>query len=105
MTAAEWIAAARPEAPEGLIARVQAVLGANPAWEKVPVAEALVESADALLRTVLAEGDGAPRDRALDLLAADACVTWAFEAAADDPGSLGAHATATMERLAKVVVA
>jgi hypothetical protein len=29
-------------------------------------------------------------------LAADACVTWAFEAVADQPGSLVAHATATM---------
>ena len=55
---------------------------------------ALVEAADVLLRSVLDEGEGAPRERALDLLAADACVTWAFEAAWDDPGSLGAHAAA-----------
>lgn len=105
MTAAAWIAAARPEAPERLVARVRDVLAAHPQWEKAPVAEALVEAADVLLRTVLTESDGAPRDRALDLLAADACVTWAFEAAGDEPGSLGAHAAATMERLAKAVVA
>ena len=105
MTTAEWIAAARPEAPERLLARVCEVLDAHPQWEKAPVAEALVEAADALLRTVLNESEGAPRDRALDLLAADACVTWAFEAAADAPASLGAHAAAAMERLAKAVVA
>lgn len=105
MTAAEWILAARPEAPERLVARVREVLDAHPQWGQVPVAEALIEAADALLRTVLVEGEGAPRDKALDLLAADACVTWAFEAAAGDPASLGAHAAATMERLAQVVVA
>lgn len=104
MTAAEWIAAARPEAPERLVARVREVLDAHPEWAKAPVAETLVEAAEALLGTVLQDGDGPARDRALDLLAADACVTWAFEAAADDPASLGAHAKATMERLAKVVV-
>lgn len=104
MSAAEWIAAARPEAPERLVARVREVLDAHPEWAKAPVAETLVEAADALLETVLQESEGPARDRALDLLAADACVTWAFEAAADDPASLGAHAKATMERLAKAVV-
>jgi hypothetical protein len=38
----------------------------------------------------------------LDLLAADACVTWAFEAASDAPTSLGARAEAAMQRIAEV---
>jgi hypothetical protein len=104
VSAAEWIAAAKPEAPERLVERVLEVLNAHPEWAKAPVAESLVEAADALLETVLQDAGGPARDRALDLLAADACVTWAFEAAADDPASLGAHAKATMERLAKAVV-
>lgn len=103
MNAAAWIEAASPDAPERLVARVQDVLRAHPAWASLPVPEALVEAADALLDLVLADGEGAPRDRALDLLAADACVTWAFEAAADDPAALGARARATMERLAQAV--
>lgn len=110
MTAAEWIAAAKPEAPERLVARVLAVLEVLDAQlaatkaTKASVAESLVDAADALLREVLADAAGPARDKALDLLAADACVTWAFEAAADDPSSLGDRAKATMERLAKVVV-
>ncbi len=104
MKAAEWIAAAKPEAPERLVARVQEVLGERSRVPKASVADALVDAAEVLLREVLAEADGPARDKALDLLAADACVTWAFEAAADDPASLGAHAKATMERLAAVVV-
>jgi hypothetical protein len=105
VSTAVWIAAAKPEAPERLVARVREVLDAHPEWGKAPVAEALVEAAEVLLREVLREGEGPARDRALDLLAADACVTWAFEAAADDPASLGAHAKATMERLAHAVLA
>lgn len=106
MTAAEWIAAVPAEVPERLVARVREVLAAHPSWRALAASESLVSVADELLRTVLidGEGDGAPRDRALDLLAADACVTWAFEAAADQPGSLGAHASATMEQLAAVVI-
>ena len=106
MTAAEWMAGVPAEVPERLVARVREVLDAHSSWGGLPAAESLVFVADELLRTVLAdgEGDGAPRDRALDLLAADACVTWAFEAAADQPGALGAHASATMERLAAAVI-
>lgn len=104
MRAAEWIATARPEAPERLVARVREVLDARSRTPKASVADALVDAAEALLRDVLEDADGPARDKALDLLAADACVTWAFEAAAEEPGSLGEKAKATMERFAKVVV-
>jgi len=43
------------------------------------------------LRRVL-EGGAVARANALDLLAADACVTWAFEAAADEPVSIAGRA-------------
>lgn len=104
MSTAAWIAAARPEAPHRLVTRVNEVLDARPLRGTASVAEDLIEAADLLLREVLREADGPARDRALDLLAADACVTWAFEAAAEDPAGLGARAKATMERLARVVV-
>ncbi len=103
MTAAEWIARSRPEAPARLVQRVREVLDAHPAWARRSVPEALLEAADVLLKVVLRDGDDAKRDRALDLLAADACVTWAFEAAADDPDSLSARARATMQRLDQVI--
>lgn len=102
-TAVEWVGQAHPEAPPALVARVRAVLEAHPTWGALGVVDALLEAADALLKEVLKDGE-AGRDRALDLLAADACVTWAFEVAADDPASLGEKARATMQRLGKVVV-
>jgi len=105
--AAEWIARARPEAPERLIARVREVLEANPKVKELGVAEALLDAADALLVLVLRDG-GEParehaRERALDLLAADACVTWAFEVAADNPDTLVERARTMMHRLVQVV--
>ena len=103
MKAGDWIAQAQPEAPERLVARVREVLATNPKARQMGVAEALLDAADALLRLVLREGDDPARERALDLLAADACVTWAFEAAADDPDTLGARARETMQRLQQVV--
>jgi hypothetical protein len=50
-------------------------------------ADALLDVADAVMRDVLVAGC-LTRERALDLLAVDALVTYAFEAAADDPARL-----------------
>ena len=98
MTAAELIAAVPAKVPERIVARVREILDSHPHWQVLPAAKSLVNVADELLRGVLAEPErnGSPRDQALDLLAADACVTWAFEVAAEQPGSLGAHASATL---------
>jgi len=46
-------------------------------------------------------GDGClTRDSAIDLLAIDAIVTYAFEAAADDPERLEARTRGALERIA-----
>lgn len=103
MKAAEWIAQAQPEAPERLVARVREVLELNPKAKQLGVAEALLDAADALLELVLREGEEPARARAPDLLAADACVTWAFEVAADDPNTLVERARTMMHRLEQVV--
>ena len=102
MTHSSWIASRQPEAPERIVGRATAVLRSNPAWASLPVAEALLQAGETLLASVLAERSGVARDRALDLLAADACVTWAFEAAADDPSTLGERARDAMRRIAEV---
>jgi hypothetical protein len=101
--AAEWIGQAQPEAPERLVVRVREVLELNPRAKQLGVAEALLDAADALLVLVLRDGDEPARERALDLLAADACVTWAFEVAADNPDTLVERARKMMQRLEQVV--
>jgi hypothetical protein len=99
---ARWIASRIPAPPERIAGRVREMLAAHPPWEALPLAEALVSAAETLLDDVLAAREGGARDAALDLLAADACVTWAFEAAADAPGTLGSRAEDAMRRLAAV---
>ena len=88
-------------APPALIARVQDVLSADPSLAELPVAEALLRAGETLLAAVLKDGE-AGRAVALDLLAADTCVTWAFEAAADTTGDLPARAEAAMQRIAEM---
>lgn len=102
MTRAEWIAARDEETPERLRARVAQIFAAHPAWDDLPLPEAFREAGEILLKGVLTAGPDVARASALDLLAADACVTWAFEAAAEDPASLGARADEAMRRIREV---
>lgn len=102
MSHADWVRTQGAESPAALVERVLEVLGEHPEWNAVPTAEALLGAGEQLLASVLAEEKGEGRDVALDLLAADACVTWAFEAAADAPRTLGARAEAAMQRIAEV---
>jgi hypothetical protein len=90
-----WITAHAQDVPSALVARVQ---GLVPEADGVPV-ERLIDTATGLLRTIVQAGEGeGARAVALDLLAADACVTWAFEAITD-PASLPAVADAAMQRI------
>jgi hypothetical protein len=57
-------------------------------------------AAGELLLTGLLSGDCTSRDCALDLLAADALVTYAFELAAGDPSRIGERAQQATARLA-----
>lgn len=77
MTPAEaWIRERLGDAPPALLA---AMIAALPADESLSVPEAMAGAAVALLGTL----DGARRDEALPLLAADALLTHAFAAQAE----------------------
>ena len=97
---AAWVATRLPPAPEALARCVADTLAAHAEWEALPLAEALVEAAGALCDDVL-HGDPSSREGALKLLAADACVTYAFEAAADAPETLVARAKGAERQLAR----
>jgi hypothetical protein len=96
-----WVEGARPEAPRALTERVVEVLDANPAWHALPLADALVAAGEQLLAGVMAKAEAESRDRAtaLDLLAADACVTWAFEAASAESDALPPRAREVTARI------
>ena len=98
-THTEWVERAEPAAPPALVRRVAEVFSAHPGWEELPVADALTLAGEELLRAVLGETAADARACALDLLAADACVTWAFEVAATAPDVLPGRAQDAMQRI------
>ncbi len=82
-----WLRERLPGAPPALL---EAMIGSLPAGP-VPAARALAEGALALYRAVVRGGGG--REAALPLLAADALLTHAFQAQAEeDAAGLGALA-------------
>ncbi len=100
MTVLDWISVHRHGAPPALVERTLTVLRETGESANADVCDALLAASDALLRRVLVDrAPGEARTAALDLLAADACVTWAFEAAADAPATLAARAEAAMRRI------
>lgn len=60
----------------------------------------LMVACDGALQRVLDAG-ALQRRTAPDLLAADAFVTWAFEAAADDPATIAERAERAMKRISE----
>jgi hypothetical protein len=101
VTVGEWLSARSPAPPAPLAARLRAVLGARMNDRSSGAYDAVLSTAESLLTELLAI-DCAGRDRALDLLAVDALVTYAFEAAADSPDTLSARATAAMAAIAQL---
>ena len=67
------------------MSRVQGMIGSHAVGSSA--ADALVDASEAALRRLLVDGC-LTRQSALDLLAVDALVTYAFEAAAAEPASI-----------------
>jgi hypothetical protein len=61
----------------------------------------MVRAAGAVLARLLRDGETA-RDSAMELLAADALVTYAFEAQSEDPNALEAHCEWAMRHLSEI---
>jgi hypothetical protein len=99
----DWLRTRVPAAPPALIACITTLLDAHPEWRSLARADAFVQASELLLRRVLV-GNAASRASALDLLAADACVTYAFEAAADEPDSIADRACEAKQRIAAIAV-
>ncbi len=100
--AGAWVAAHAEQPPAALRARLDALLNGDHPGTDASVAPALLAAGEALLSAILRSGS-TQRDAALDLLTADALVTYAFEAAADDPSMLDSHAATAMRAIAAVV--
>ncbi len=91
------------EPPPSLTRRLQEVIGEEMAGSRDPqqVSHVHLEAAERLLARLLEKGCAA-RDTAVDLLAVDALVTYAFESAADQPESVAELARWAMVRFASL---
>lgn len=99
MTLEAWLQSRVPPPPPALARRIREALDATSAPVGAPTAEVLLDAGERLLATLL-EADHLTRNAAVDLLTADALVTYAFEAAASEPDLIGARAEKAMGRLA-----
>lgn len=98
MTIGDWLATRTPAPPAPLSARLREALAPALGRDAAEVPDAALGAAEALLRSLLHDR-AAGRDRALDLLAADALVTYAFEAASGESEGIAARAEQAMARL------
>lgn len=98
MTSTRWLATRDPEPPAPLAARIRDIVRETGTGETPPaLLAAAVSTVEGLLRS-----NASTRPAALDLLAADALVTYAFELAADAPARLDELAVESMRRLSAV---
>ena len=105
-TVGEWLASRAPVPPPALRARLDAALGTVLHHDAGEAAECCLAAGERVLSSVLYGGGcDATRDSALDLLTADALVTYAFEAAAESPAGRASRATDAMHRIAGLGVA
>lgn len=97
---ADWLHRREPPPPEPLLLRIHEALGDGTAAPAHEAAARTVAAAERLLGRLLSE-DCATRAAALELLTADALVTYAFEAAAEhQSGSIDDMAAGAMQRIA-----
>jgi hypothetical protein len=101
VTVGEWLERRIPAPPPALATRLRRLLAEQAPRQASEAAEACLVTAEGLLERLLLDGC-AGREHALDLLAADALVTYAFEAAADDPSRLADRARLAMLRISAV---
>jgi uncharacterized membrane protein len=99
MTLSAWLDARRPAPPARLRARIDAALGDALEGDAEDAAAECLRAGEQLVRTLLRE-NATSRDSALDLLAADALVTYAFEAASARPSDLAERSRAAMTHIA-----
>ena len=94
-----WIDSRTPTPPPALAQRMRPALDAVATAGAARLDEGALDAALILVDSILSDGDGS-RTGAITLLAADALVTYAFEAAAEQPDRLEALAAEAMTRIA-----
>lgn len=96
-----WLESRTPKPPDPLAKRILGAIDATYSSDPATIAERLSAAAVASLRDIGSDGAAAEsRAAALDLLAADALITYALEAAAEDCGTFAAITDAITAQIA-----
>ena len=103
MTVGEWLHTREPRPPAALAARLDAVLGDALAESDGEIPTLFLAAGERLVANLL-QSNSTSRDSALDLLTADALVTYAFEAESTTTESISARAALAMTRIAALGV-
>jgi hypothetical protein len=98
VTIGEWLTARAPRPPAALRSRIDAVLGESLALDASETSDVCLRAGEGLVEALL-RTNSTTRESALDLLTADALVTYAFEAASEAPADLAARAASAMTRI------
>lgn len=100
-TVGDWLAVLDPPPPAALATRLRELLAHAMTRPAVDVPAICLAAGEEVLKTLLESGATA-RGSALDLLAVDALVTYAFQASADFPEELELRAKIAMSRIAEL---
>ena len=99
-----WLAARSPVPPLAIAQRMRDVLGSRLTAPVSDVADVFLSAGEGLVSLLLIKGR-TTRETALDLLCADAFVTYAFEAASADPDRVQGRAERAMARISRLAAA
>ena len=105
MNDSEWLRSRNPPPPSKLSARLEVAVAPASDDSTTSRSERLASAAVAILAPLLNPGAGdvaRSRDVAIDLLAADALVTYAIEAAAEDRTAMGQNIDRVVAQLASL---
>ncbi|MEP6507510.1 MAG: hypothetical protein ABJC63_04720 [Gemmatimonadales bacterium] len=91
----EWLESRTPASPPNLAARLIEIVGVE-ALDAPASSSVLLDRGIATLRSALSDRDGA-----LDLLAADALITYSMEAAADQCATMDVTAAEAIQQIAR----
>ncbi len=100
-TVAAWLDHLEPPPPPALRARLHELLAPHATRPASDVPAACLAAGETRLATLLTQ-EATDRASALDLLAVDALVTYAFEAASTAPDGIEQLATDAMRRIAEI---
>jgi len=101
VTIGDWLARRAPRPPAALLRSLEQALGDALALPASGATDACLRSAERLVDELL-RTNCSTRRSALDLLTADALVTYGFEAAAESPADLAPRAAEAMRRIASL---